>query len=181
MWKSMTDRYGSVAVTIHWLSAIVTVVALLSGFRAAHAIDEATRAELLRTHIPAAIIVLLLTLLRMVWWLLVDQKPQPAAGMPRWQAWSARAVHIGFYVIILGMVASGIGMLLRSGAGPAVFSEMPAHLPNFHASRASIPHGIGARVLLALLATHVGAALYHHFIRRDGLIWRMSYASSRIK
>ncbi|MEP9368597.1 cytochrome b/b6 domain-containing protein [Xanthobacter sp. VNH20] len=167
MWKSMTDRYGSIAVTIHWLSAILTAVALLSGFRAAHAIDEATKAELLRTHIPAAIIVLLLTLLRMVWWFVVDQKPQPVAGMPQWQAGSARAVHIAIYVIILGMAASGFGMLLQSGAGPAVFSETPTHLPNFHDFRPRVPHGIGARVLLAVLAVHVGAALYHHFIRRD--------------
>ncbi|MBM3529390.1 MAG: hypothetical protein FJX62_14970 [Alphaproteobacteria bacterium] len=29
------------------------------------------------------------------------------------------------------------------------------------------------RVLVALLALHVGAALYHHFVRRDGLLRRM--------
>ncbi|MEO4001768.1 cytochrome b/b6 domain-containing protein [Mesorhizobium sp. CAU 1732] len=30
-------------------------------------------------------------------------------------------------------------------------------------------------LLVALLLAHVGAALYHHFIRRDGLLRRMWY------
>ncbi|MHA6940133.1 cytochrome b/b6 domain-containing protein [Ralstonia pseudosolanacearum] len=34
-------------------------------------------------------------------------------------------------------------------------------------------HGIGARLLLLMALVHAGAALYHHFIRRDGLLRRM--------
>jgi cytochrome b561 len=34
-------------------------------------------------------------------------------------------------------------------------------------------HGITATVLILLIALHVGAALYHQFIRKDNLLARM--------
>ncbi len=175
MLKSTTDRYGAIAVTIHWLTAIIIILALASGFQAGNSIDSAIKAGFLRIHIPAAIIVLLLTVFRIVWWWFFDRKPAPVMGSPLWQERLARGVHIALYIVILGMIASGIGMIVLSGAGPIIFGETGTALPNFHLHPPRVPHGLGANLLLALLAAHVGAALYHHFIRRDGLLWRMWY------
>lgn len=174
--RSTSDRYGAVPVTIHWLSAILILGLLASGFRAGEATDLAVKAAFLRFHIPIAIVVLLLTLLRIVWWWRFDRKPPPVQGSPVWQERLARGIHIAFYVVILGMIASGIGMMVLSGAAPAVFGEPGAVLPNFHDYPPRAPHGLGASLLIALLVAHVGAALYHHFIRRDGLLRRMWYA-----
>lgn len=71
------------------------------------------------------------------------------------------------------MVASGIGMIALSGAAPLIFGGESALLPDFWKYPPLLPHAIGARLLLALLVLHVGAALYHQFVRRDGLLWRM--------
>jgi cytochrome b561 len=81
-------------------------------------------------------------------------------------------VHIFFYVVILGMIVSGIGMVPLSGAGPVIFGG-EGSLPDFWKYPPRIPHGIGARLLLALLVLHTGAALYHQFVRRDsfGRMW----------
>lgn len=174
MLKSRPDRYGAVPVTLHWLTAILILGAILTGFRAA-GMDSLAKAAVLRAHIPLAIAVLLLTVARIVWWLFIDRKPRPVPGTPVWQDWLARAVHLMFYVVILGMVASGIGMIALSGAGPMIFGDSMAPLPNFFRYPPRIPHGLGANLLIALLVAHVGAALYHHFIRRDGLLGRMWY------
>ncbi|WP_261330577.1 hypothetical protein [Rhizobium leguminosarum] len=53
MLKSRPDRYGAIAVSIHWLSAVLIRALLGSGFRAANAMDGATKAGLLRFQIPA--------------------------------------------------------------------------------------------------------------------------------
>ncbi|MBY5768222.1 hypothetical protein HFO06_35030 [Rhizobium leguminosarum] len=54
--KSGPDRYGAIAVSIHWLSAILILALLGSGFRAANAMDAATKAGLLRFfHAGAAL------------------------------------------------------------------------------------------------------------------------------
>ncbi len=169
MLKSRPDRYGAIAVSIHWLSAVLILALLGSGFRAANAEDAATKAGLLRFHIPVAIIVLLLTALRLVWWWRFDRKPAPVKASPRWQARLARFVHVAFYVFILGMVASGIGMMILSGAAPAVFGTPGAMLPDFTAYPPRGPHGLGALLLVGLLVFHAGAALFHQLVRGDHL------------
>jgi cytochrome b561 len=174
MLKSMPDRYGAVAVSIHWISAILILVLFGSGFQAANAIDPAAKGAFLRVHIPLAIAILLLTLFRIAWWRLFDRKPQPAQGSPAWQKWLAHVVHVAFYIIILGMVASGIGMMVLSGAAPDVFAGSNT-LPDFNEFLPRVPHGLGASLLVALLVAHMGAAFYHQLIRHDGLIRRMWY------
>jgi cytochrome b561 len=177
MLKSTTSRYGAVPVTIHWLTAILILAAIVTGFRAAGSMDSATKAELLRFHIPAAVVVVLLTLGRIVWWLFLDRKPLPVDGLPLWQERLARSVHLLFYVVIIGMAASGIGMILLSGAGPVIFGGASGELPNFLQYPPRTAHGIGISVLIALLLAHIGAAIYHHFVRRDGLLRRMWYGN----
>ena len=79
------------------------------------------------------------------------------------------------WMLILGMLASGIGMMALSGAAPAVFGAAGAALPDFHDFAPRAPHGLGANLLILLLVAHVGAALHHQFVRRDGLLRRMWY------
>ena len=61
MLKSNPSRYGAVPVTIHWLTAILILMAIITGFRAGGSMDLAAKAAFLRVHIPAAIVILLLT------------------------------------------------------------------------------------------------------------------------
>jgi cytochrome b561 len=174
--KSSADRYGAMVVSIHWLSALLIVILIASGFRAANTVDPAAKATILRVHAPIAITVLALTVLRIGWWWGFDRKPNPIAGSPHWQERTAQAVHLLFYVVILGMIASGIGMMALSGAAPMIFGGEGALLPDFWKYPPRLPHGIGARLLLALVVLHAGAALYHQFVRRDRLLRRMWFS-----
>lgn len=170
--KSTTDHYGNFAVIIHWLSALLIFALIGSGFQAADSLEDISKVDILRFHIPLGMAIFLLTVARIVWWVFVDTKPQPLL-MPKWQDRVSRTVHILLYIVILGMGASGIGMLLLSGAAPIIFSGEVNVLPDFWNYLPRTPHGIGARIILILLVFHIGGALYHHFIKRDGLIWRM--------
>ena len=175
--KSTQTQYGSVAVTIHWLSAIFILAMLGSGFRAASMADSAAKEAILMFHVPLGVVILLLTMLRLFWWWRVDKKPKPVAGDPVWQTFIAKAIHVLFYVVILGMAASGIGILALSGAGNILFGAEVGPLPDFSEFLPRVPHGLGARLMLALFTLHAGAALYHHFIKKDGLIRRMWFGS----
>jgi len=179
--KSSADRYGTVAISIHWLSAALILALIASGLCAAADIDTATKAGLLRFHVPAAIVILLLTIVRIIWWWRFDRKPLPVKNSPIWQEFAARWTHITFYVLIVGMVLSGMGMMVLSGAGPTIFGQSTAELPRFTDYPPHRIHGLGAFVLAVLLACHVGAALHHHFIRRDGMLRRMWYGGDHHK
>lgn len=173
--RSIPNRYGAMVVSIHWLSALLIVLLIVSGVRAANTVDSAAKAAILRFHMSLALAVLVLTVVRISWWWGFDRRPTPVAGSSPGQEKLARAVHVLFYVVILGMTASGIGMMVLSGAGPEIFGGEGA-LPDFWRYPPRVPHGIGAKLLLALLALHAGAALHHHFVRRDGLLWRMWFS-----
>ena len=171
--KSTTDQYGRVAIIFHWLSALLILVLIGSGFRASGMEDSFAKVPILRVHVPVGAAILLLTLARIGWWWFADRKPDPVDGMPTWQDRSARAVHLLFYVVILGMAASGIGMFVLSGAGAILFGGAEGQLPDFWSFKPRMPHAIGARFMIALFVFHSGAALYHHFVKKDGLLRRM--------
>lgn len=166
--KSSSTRYGSVAIAIHWLSALAVVLAFAAGFTLA---NVGVSPGVLIAHIVLGNLVFLLTLLRLVWWWLADKRPPLPADQPRWQQWAAHAVHASLYVILMLMATSGITTVILSGAIPALMSGAP--LPDFAGILPRVAHGIMARILLLLFVAHVGAALFHQFVRRDHLLARM--------
>jgi len=171
--KSTPERYGTVALTLHWTSALLILALIPMGF-AMQAAPDAVRLGLYRTHAVIGVLVGALTLMRLVWWLALDRKPKASHDHPPLQRRLARGVQAGFYAVVLILTASGIGMMAISGLGAALasgdLSLMPAdlmHLPP------RLAHGAMARLLMALLVLHVLGALYHHWARRDGTLGRM--------
>ena len=172
--KSTPTRYGSVAIIIHWASAAAVVLAFIAGTVLGNAAEEP--AGLVIAHAVLGVAVFALTLLRIVWWLVADKHPAPPADQPAWQRRTANIVHALLYVLLVLMATSGIATLAASGAFPALLGGAP--LPDFDSVPPRIAHGLMSRVLLALFLIHVGAALYHHFIRRDRLLARMGIGAA---
>jgi cytochrome b561 len=168
--KSSAARYGTVAVAIHWTSAVFILAALGSGLAMGMASPPA-KLPILLFHMSAGGAALLLTVLRVVWWVAADRRPGDPAGQPGWQVLAARSVHYSLYAAILVLGASGIATLVLSGAIPALLAG--ALLPDLSQIAPRLVHGVLGQVLIALLAGHISAALYHQFIRRDRLLGRM--------
>ncbi|MGJ8532082.1 MAG: cytochrome b [Alphaproteobacteria bacterium] len=174
--KSTKQSYGRFAVSIHWLSAILILVLLGSGLRSDMTLDPAVKIMILRVHIPVAILVLVLTVVRLVWWWRFDKKPAPLDGTPSWQESIAVWTHRLLYVLLFVMLGSGIGLSILSGAPDAVFGN--AELPDFSQYPPRIAHGIAAKILAGLIVLHAGAALFHHFMKRDVTLKRMWFQKS---
>lgn len=166
--KSSSTRYGTMAIAIHWTTALAVILTFAAGLTLA---NTGPSPGLLIAHIVLGDLVFLLTLLRLVWWWVADKRPALPADQPRWQQLAAHAVHAAFYVIIILMATSGITTILLSGAIPALLAGAP--LPDFNGLIPRVAHGIMSRILLLLFVLHVGAALYHQFVRRDQLLARM--------
>jgi cytochrome b561 len=173
--RSTEARYGSVAIAIHWLTAVAIAFVFIAGFAAANTTDPARLPEILVIHVSLGLLVFALTLLRIVWWLAADRRPAPLENQPAWQEGLAWLVHRAIYLIIVLMASSGIATIVLSGAIPHLLAGEP--LPDFSSLVPRIAHGVMARLLLALLALHIGAALYHQFVRRDHLLGRMGVGS----
>lgn len=170
--RSSPDRYGSVAISIHWITAAMIVLLFATGLAAAAQVDPAAKVALLRVHVPLGVSVLLLTLLRLAWWAVADRaRPPSPAGQPAWRKATARTVHLLLYAVVVATAASGIATVILSGALPAIYGS--AALPDLTTVLPRAAHGVLPRALLALLVLHIGAAIYHQFIRRDHIMARM--------
>jgi len=110
-------------------------------------------------------------------WRATHAEPAPEDGLPPWQLLTARVVQWLLYALLF--VVPILGWINASWRGMSIVM-FGLELPKLVATRApgwgwtGDIHGLLANyLLLALVALHVLAALYHYFIRRDGVLQRM--------
>jgi cytochrome b561 len=131
----------------------------------------------LRAHMIAGIAILVLTIMRFLV-RVRTLKPEPATiGNPVLDR-LAVLTHYGLYILVVLMAASGIATSAMAGLPDIVFGRSGAPLPeSFSVFPPRVAHGVLAKLLMAFVALHIFAALYHQFVRRDGLIRRMWFGS----
>jgi cytochrome b561 len=166
-------RYHPALVALHWLIAALILGMLFIGYtRLGETPNDQAKIETLSLHMPIGIAILALTILRLGV-RIFSKKPAPAtAGNPILDKIGV-ATHYLLYLVALGMGISGMGISAQAGL-PAIVFERAGSLPaDFAAFPPAIGHGFLGFVLSGLIVLHVGAALYHQFIRKDGLLARM--------
>jgi cytochrome b561 len=185
-------RYGNVAVTFHWLIALLVIGNLCSGLLFAELMshDNPWRFTIIQTHKSVGLTVLVLSLLRLGW-RLINPVPALPTEMSGFLKFTARATHYLFYFLIIALPLAGWLLVSASPTGiqTMYFGLFPwPSLPFFDGmtrpDRAHYAHTFGAAhsymafIAIALLFLHVGAALYHHFIRHDSVLRRMWYGTT---
>ena len=105
-------------------------------------------------------------------------KAPPPAVMPKWQLLLSQLSHFTLYALLIAMPIAGLLMSVYGGRPVDMFGifEIPvfvtpdrgmARLYNdWHAD-------ILWPIILIFTAIHIGAALYHQFIKKDNLMSRM--------
>lgn len=172
---SSPQKYGRVAIVLHWAIALFVLLAFVSGLVA----EEAGILAPVRAHVFFGLSATVLTVLRILWWLAVDRRPQHGGSAGAQLDLLARIVHVLLYVIPLGMLGSGMAMVVGTGSLGPILSGTLATLPDFEALPLLGPHGLFAWVLIGLAALHIIGALYHQFVLRDGLLARLAWRQRR--
>ncbi len=170
-------RYDTVALSLHWLIAVLLIYMLFFGedLIKGKGVGGAFGPSL---HVSIGSAILILSLFRLVW-RLINPPPAYPAGMASWERMASTATHLVFYALLIGIPLTGWlatpKFLSEKGAmmGLTLFGAFP--LPG--APSLGLPmkglHELGSNLGIALLALHVLAALKHHFINRDGVLRRM--------
>ena len=96
--------------------------------------------------------------------------------MPQWQVRAAHLGHVGLYLLMGALLLSGIITASAASQPLVIFATFDvavglADESFFQAVRRI--HELCTNLMIALIAIHVGAALYHHFIARDHTTARM--------
>ncbi len=173
----MPARYHPALVTLHWLIAVLLFMALAAGMLVLSqtANTDPSKIVALRIHAGMGVSIGLLMLLRLVV-RLRTRHPAPATTGIALADRLAPLAHGALYVVVLLMVGSGIALAVQSGLAAALTGDgaLPA---DFNAFVPRQVHGFLATLLVALIALHLLATLYHLLVRRDGLLRRMGFGA----
>jgi cytochrome b561 len=178
MIRNTTSSWGSVARAFHWIVGLTIIGMLAYGWWMNHIPARPDRFFYRSIHADIGYLLLALIALRLIWRAL---NPTPAlpADTPRWNRIAAATSHGALYlatfvVIMLGWAHSGARPQGDYGSFFGLF-----HVPQFTSPDKATAdafedrHIYAAYVLLALIVIHLGAAAWHHYIKRDRVAVRM--------
>lgn len=170
-------RYHPLLVALHWLIALMIIGMLIGGFLVVSKMPntDPEKVQLLMGHMIGGVSILTLILIRLAV-RLSTAKPAPAeTGSPLLDK-LGRFNHYAFYVVVIVIAVSGIATAKISGLSETVFNHTGAPLPeHFGIYPTFRVHAIMNLLLVALVVLHIMAALWHQFIRGDGLLRRMGF------
>jgi cytochrome b561 len=173
--KVNPSRYHPALVALHWFLAVFIVAALILGMFALKTTPNSSPDKIaaLRAHMGGGIAILVLMGIRLFIRVRTSKPNSATIGNSSLDR-LAPLSHYGFYLLIFLMVGTGLATALYAGLFGIVFGHSGAPLPEtFMVFPTRVMHGFIAKIILGLIGLHVLAALYHQFIRQDGLIRRM--------
>lgn len=173
MMSDAASRYRRPARILHWLIAVLVLGNLGLGVLIGNVEGLDTAYHL---HRSTGFLILVLALIRLGYRLTHTPPPLPA-HMPFIQKLAAETVHWALYGFMI--VTPLVGWAASNAFGASVTVYWLFDLPNIVAKdEALFKILVGAHMLLGIgfllaICAHVGGALFHTFIQKDGLMSRM--------
>lgn len=177
-------NYNATAKMLHWLVAGLIVLQFVLAKMADLAGDADSplrELALLANHKSVGITILALAMARIVWRF---KNPPPAlpATIQKWQVMASHASHWSLYLLLFAMPISG--WLMSSASAYSVSWFNLFQLPDFVAPNPVLKgvfegiHETLAKLLILVATIHIGAALKHAVIDKDGVLQRIVSAVS---
>ncbi|MGJ5205742.1 cytochrome b [Bradyrhizobium sp. HKCCYLR20261] len=174
--RNSAKAYGSVAIGLHWIVAVLVPAAWISGHlgdmlpRASHEIG-------LFTHATLGLSMLGFALARFAW-RLADPPPAPVATkFGSWTVHAGEIAHLLIYGIMFAIPV--LGVLTQFARGEALPVLGLFHIASPWAGDRGFAHDMKemhealANGLMILIGAHVAAALLHHYWLHDRTLRRM--------
>jgi cytochrome b561 len=170
-------RYGTVAIALHWLIALLIVCGFALGWVMTDIPGfTPTKLKYFSWHKWIGVTVFALVIIRILWRATHATPPMPS-HMPKWQRGIAHLTHFLLYVLMVVIPVSGY--LYSSAANVPVVYLGLVPLPRLIAPDPHLKEVLKSvhitlnYTLLVLVVLHVLAALKHQILDRDGLLSRM--------
>jgi cytochrome b561 len=168
--------YSVGARLLHWITAVLILLMIPLGFVIANDWGGPLQDWLYDLHRSIGAVLIPIVLLRLLaWW------ARPPAELPHdippLQRHAARVTHVCLYVLLL--VQPLVGWMATSAFRAPISVFGLFELPPICAENRAVSeqlffaHAVLGATLCALVAAHIAAALYHHFVRRDRVLMRM--------
>jgi len=176
------SRYGWVARSLHWLTALLILSAILLGLYGEDLPFDtsetlAIKAQIYSWHKTIGVAAFFVAVLRILW-ALSQPRPAPLHPERRLETAVAEGVHWMLYAAMVLMPLSGwVHHAAVDGFAPILW-PLGQSLPFVPKSEvvaqvAGALHGVFSKLLILAVILHVAGALKHALIDRDGTLARM--------
>ena len=179
--SAQPNHFAPLARLLHWLMALLVIAMLFIGAGMVASVSE--RHEwLIHLHKPLGVAILLLVIVRL-FVRFSTRQPSLPADLPGWQVLAAKASHGLLYALMLILPVLGWAMI--SAAGDPVTLGIGVQLPAIVPANATLfaflrkAHGYLAYLLFLTVLLHLAAALFHGWVRRDGVLQSMLSGKDR--
>jgi cytochrome b561 len=184
MLRNTRDSWGAPAKLFHWVIAALILIQITLGLTAASWRLSPTKLNLFVWHKSTGMLILALVVLRLLW-RLANPSPTLPAEMPLWERRAAQGSHFLLYALAVALPLTGWIVSSASKVPFQIFWTIP--LPAIvspdkgTADLAALAHLSLFVLLAAVLTAHIGAALRHHYVKRNDVLRRMLPESWRRK
>jgi cytochrome b561 len=187
--KNTADNYGSIAKWLHWGTAILFLGSYVSVYYRQWFTEDKTPENwtALQLHLSIGVTIAVIVVLRILW-RISNRTPDPAPGS-KLEHWAARLGHLALYAVMIIMPVTGY---LGTGANTEYFFMFD--IPSFKSTEVFTNNFgldmtfeefekpfdfihkkiMGEWLVWLLILGHALAALYHHFVKRDRTLRRMT-------
>lgn len=171
--------YSGAQKALHWLIGLMILVMIPVGIYMVDRgkltnFDELTN-QLYTAHKSFGFIILLLVVWRVAL-RLTRGAPGPVVTLTKFEVLASETVHKAIYLLIVLVPLFGwAGVSAYPARGVFFGLELPPILPVNQALAGTMftLHKFASYALAGLIAAHIGAALMHRFVKRDGVMQRM--------
>ena len=173
---AMPVAYTVTARTLHWITATLVLIMVPLGIVIANEWGGPAQESLYNLHKSIGAVLIPIIAIRMAYRLMHPPAPLPA-DIPALQQFAAHATHGALYLLLI--VQPLIGWIATS-AYPAplpVFGlfNLPPIWPDNRvlSEQLFVLHRWLGIAIAVVAAMHIGAALFHHVVRKDRVLMRM--------
>jgi cytochrome b561 len=168
--------YTPIARVLHWTIAALVLFMLPLGVVIANEWGGPAQTFLYNLHKSIGATLIPLVIVRLLYRLSNPPPPLPS-DLPAIQQFAAHATHWALYALLLAQPIVGYIMTSAYPAPVPFFGlfNLPAIWPENRAlsDQLVVVHMYFGLAIAAVAAMHFGAALFHHFVRKDRILMRM--------
>lgn len=174
--RAAIPAYTVAARVLHWITALVIGLMIPLGVMIGNDWGGPLRNSLYGLHETLGALLIPIVLARLGHRLTNPPSPLPQ-NIPALQRFAAHMTHVGLYALLIAQPLVG-WIAMSASEAPVTVLGLFALPPIAQEDRAFseqlfVLHGLIGLSITGLVSAHVGAALYHHVVRRDGVLMRM--------
>lgn len=167
----MQKRYDRPTIVLHWLTAVLVSVQWIMGRTTGLMARGPLRVDIWSVHVLLGLCITVVFIARITWrW--HSGRRLPGVGT-RVERAAAKLVHVSLYVVLGMVLVLGLANAIVHGFPLFNVLAIPGKQDMATILRVNAWHGLAANVFAVLVLLHTLAALFHHYVQRDGVLRRM--------